>query len=515
DAWPVRRRGVEAGPARWRQAQPAPALAAAARAADLWLRQLGAQGGTPPPTPAAERLQRIDAEIMGGRLQEARRLLRSSSPGERADPRFLYREAKLEFRAGNVDASGRLFQKALDLAPPADMQTRIGALQGLGGVERARNNLEAAERRFRESLALLETLPPDRFNSRMIGLVYQGMGVIRAQRGDFDGAIGYLGQARVWIQRSGDVVLLGVAGHNLGKTEVLRGDYLQALREFDRAIGVFERFGVNDYLANTLSEKARLQLVLARPADAAASIGRAAALLPSLEGDGGGIAPDILAIKARIELARGRLDEAGATLAGLRASGLQETDPRVQELALRLRLARGDLDGAGRLAALGPPATGANDGLMLASVQAALRTGKLPLARAWLAGAAPAGDQDPRYHAIALELARALLARTEGDAAGALAHAQRAASQEGGGQAPEAEIQAGVLQALVLLDARRFEDATAIMGRLEKYVDSDYRVAWALLALYRALGDGPAAAAALAHVDALRADRDTGVEPVL
>ena len=129
--------------------------------------------------------------------------------------------------------------------------------------------------------------------------------------------------------------------------------------------------------------------------------------------------------------------------------------------------------------------------------------------------ATPAGDQDPRYHAIALELARALLARTEGDAAGALAHAQRAASQEGGGQAPEAEIQAGVLQALVLLDARRFEDATAIMGRLEKYVDSDYRVAWALLALYRALGDGPAAAAALAHVDALRADRDTGVEPVL
>jgi hypothetical protein len=152
---------------------------------------------------------------------------------------------------------------------------------------------------------------------------------------------------------------------------------------------------------------------------------------------------------------------------------------------------------------------------MLASVQAALRSGNLPLARAWLAGSAPAGEQDPRYHAIALSLGQALLARAEGDRPASLEHARRAATPEASGQAPEAEIQAGVLQALILLDARQSDAASAIMGRLEKYVDSDYRVAWALLALYRTLGDEPAAAAARARVDALRGDRDIGIEPLL
>jgi DNA-binding winged helix-turn-helix (wHTH) protein/tetratricopeptide (TPR) repeat protein len=517
NAWQVRLRIVDAGTERWLQANGDTALAATARATDLWLRQLGGEGGRePPPTPVAERLQRLDAEIMAGRLQEARRLLLGSSPGERADPRFLYREAKLEFRAGNLDASAGLFQQALDRASPADVQIRIGALQGLGTTERARNRIDAAEQRFRQSLALLEALPPDRFNSRMIGLDYQGLGVIRAQRGDLDGAIGYLGQARVWIQRSGDVVLLAASGHNLGKAEALHGDYLQALREFDRAIEVFERFAVNDYLANTLSEKARLQLLLARPADAAQTTARAEALLPGLEGDGGDVAIEILATKARIQLARGQLGDAARTLARLHMDGIREAaDPRLQELSMRLLLAQGDAAGAAKLAAGGPPPAGAGDGLMLASVQAALRSGNLPLARAWLSGSAPAGEQDPRYHAIALSLGQALLARAEGDRPASLEHARRAATLEASGQAPEAEIQAGVLQALILLDARQSDAASAIMGRLEKYVDSDYRVAWALLALYRTLGDEPAAAAARARVDALRGDRDIGIEPLL
>jgi len=151
--------------------------------------------------------------------------------------------------------------------------------------------------------------------------------------------------------------------------------------------------------------------------------------------------------------------------------------------------------------------------LMLAAVQVALRVGDLPLAKSWLSSDSSVGDQDARYHAVALELTRALIARTEGDGATALAHAERAAGVAG--VSPEAEIQTGVVQARVLLDARHYDAASAIMGRLEKYAESDYRVAWAMLTLYRALGDQRAAAAALERANALRGDRDIAVEPVL
>lgn len=510
--WLVRLRLFDAGAERWVEARGGTALAAAAEAADVWLRQLDGQAEAgPPPSPQAERLQRIDAETLAGRLQEARRLLRSSSPTERSDPRFLYREARIEFRASNLDGAADLFQRALDQAPDADVQTKVYALQGLGGVERYRNNLDAAELRFNQILALQQTLPPDRVNSRMAGLAYQGLGIIRAQRGDLDAAIKYLGQARVWTQRSGDFVTLAVIGHNLGKVEVLRGDYLQALREFDRSIGMFERFRVNDYLANTLYERAQLQLVLARPADAWESVRRAGALLPKLEDNV--VVIDTLATKARVQLALGRLRDAEDTLSRIGARGVVDTDPRVLEQWLRLRLARNQLAEARKLAASGPSSAGASDGTILASVQAALRGGDIPLAQSWLSRAV--GEREVRYHAVAQELARALIARTAGEGTAALQHAGRAVSLAGSGASPEAEIQIGVMQVLVLLDTRQYEAATAIVGSLEKYAETDYRVAWVMARFYRALGDQRAAASAVARANALRGERDLGVEPVL
>jgi DNA-binding winged helix-turn-helix (wHTH) protein/tetratricopeptide (TPR) repeat protein len=512
NGWRVRLHLFGAGTEQWVEARGNTALAAAAEAADAWLRQLGGQGEKgPPPSPMIERLHRLDAEILTGRLQEARRLVRSWSSAERSDPRLLYREAKLEFRAANLDESAILFQRALDQAQKADAETKVGALLGLGGVERNRGNLDAAELRFTQGLRLAESLPPDRVNSRMVGYAYQGRGIVHAQQGDLDASIKDLGQARVWIQRSGDLVALAVSGHNLGKTETLRGDYLQALQEFDRSIEIFERFRVNDYLANSLHEKAELQMALARPVDAWESAQRAAALAPKLEDDS--LAVPILASMARLQIAQGRMRDIGDTLAGIRSRGVQDDDPPLREVLLRLHLARGELVQARKLAGNGPSPTGVGDGLMLAAVQVALRIGDVPLAKSWLSGDSSVGEQDARYHAVALGLARALIARAEGDGVTALQHAEQAAGVVG--VSPEAEIQAGVVQARVLLDARQYDAASAIMGRLEKYAETDYRVAWAMLTLYRALGDQRAAAAALERANALRGDRDIAVEPVL
>ncbi|GAB3350778.1 winged helix-turn-helix domain-containing protein [Lysobacter tyrosinilyticus] len=512
NGWVVVLRLFEDGQEQRLQAQGNTALVAVAEAADVWLRRLGGQGETgKPPSPSAERLQRLDAEILAGRLQEATRLLRTSLPAERRDPRFLYREAKLEFRAGHVDAAATLFQQALDQAADADTPTKIGALQGLAGAERVRNNVDAAELRFTQALALLQSLPSDRINSRLTGLVYQGLGIIRIQRGDVDGGMKYLGQSRVWIQRSGDLVLLGAVGHNIGRAEILRGNYAQALSEFDRSIETFERFRVNDYLANSLGEKAELLLALARPADAWDTIRRAQPHLPKLEDTH--LAAEILATTARIQMAQGRMSDAGDTLARIRSLGVRDTDPALLESLLRLHLAQGEMVGARKLARNAPPAAGGDDRLMLVAVQTALRAGDLPAAKSWLSSDSSVGEQDARYHAVALELARALIARAEGNGASALQHAERAAGVTG--VSPDAEIQTGVMQAKVLLDARQYDAASAIMGRLEKYAETDYRVAWTMLTLYRALGDQRAAAAALERANALRGDRDLAVEPVL
>jgi DNA-binding winged helix-turn-helix (wHTH) protein/tetratricopeptide (TPR) repeat protein len=511
--WSVRMRVLEAGSERTILGSGDTALVAAADAADAWLRQAGEQGEAgPPPGPLAERLHRIDAEILAGHLTEARRLIRSSSRDERSDPRFLRREGKLEFRAANLDAAALRFQESLDRAPQADQETRLGALLGLASVERARNDLDAAEQHYTQALALLGTLSPDHVNSRMLGIAYQGRGIIRAQRGELDASAADMGQARVWLQRSGDLITLATVGHNLGKVEALRGDYVQALREFDRSIETFERFRIPDYLANSLHEKAEVQLVLARPAEARETIGRAAMLLPKLVDDS--LAADVLLTQAKVQVVLGRLHDADAALSAGRARGVADNDPRVLELRLRLHLARGEFPQARSLVADASAAKDTSGGLLLAAVQAALRARDLPLAKAWLAGAS-SRNKPAQEDAYAAALALALVDRAAGDPMAALGQAKKAAALLDKRESPDTEIQTGVLRAMVLLDTHEYAAASAIVGELEKYSETDYRVAWVMSRLYRDLGDAQAAASARGRVEALIGERGFAVEPVL
>lgn len=513
DDWFVSMRVLDARNDRSIVARGNSALAAAAAAADAWLRQLGEPGkAAPPPGPLVERLHRIDAEVLGGHLTEARRLVRSSSPEERADPRLLVREGKLEFRAANIDDAARRFQEALDRTPDADQETKIGALLGLASIERARNDLDGAEQRYTQVLALLGSLPADHVNSRMLGVAYQGRGIIRAQRGDLDGGARDMGQARVWMQRSGDLITLAVVGHNLGKVEALRGNYMQAVREFDRSIDTFERFRVSDYLANSLHEKAEVLLAMARPAEAHEAMGRAGGLLPKMEDDG--LAAEILLTGAKVDIALGRLRDADAALAGSRARGMPDADPRMLELRLRLHLARGESAQARALAADASAAEGAGDGLLLAGVQAALHDRDLPLARAWLARASQGAQAKPDS-LFAPTLAQAMIDRAAGRPASALAQAEKAAAYVEARDSPDNEIQAGLVRAMALLDTHQYAAASAIMGELEKYSETDYRVAWVMSRLYRALGDAGVVASASARAKTLAGERDVAVEPVL
>ena len=512
NAWSIRMQVSAAGSERMIEARGDTALAAAAEAADAWLRQMGehAMAG-PPPGPLAERLHRIDAEILAGHLTEARRLVRSSSPSERADARFLLREGKLEFRTANFELAAQRFGQALARAPKADQETTAGALLGLGSVGRATGDLDAADKRYSQALALLASMPDVRVNARMLGIAYQGRGIVRSERGDLDAGVEDMGQARVWLQRSGDLITLAVVGHNLGNAEALRGDYVQALREFDRSIDAFERFGVDDYLANSLHAKAEVLLALARPAEARAAMDRTDALLPKLED--GGLVAEVLATRAKVLVATGRLRDATGALADSRARGMPDSDPRMLEVRLRLALARGDATQAHALAANPAGVDDVPGGLLLAAVQAALRGRDPALARAWLARAPRAAKANPES-AFASVLAQAMIDRAAGRSAEALAGAGKAAGAMERGS-PDSEIKAGLLRAMVLLDTHQVAAASAILGQLEKYSEADYRVAWVMSRLYRVLGDAQALASAEARARALGGERDFAVEPVL
>jgi tetratricopeptide (TPR) repeat protein len=489
-------------------------LAAAAAVSDSWLRRLGRSGanGEAMPSPLTERVQQVDAEILAGKLAVARRLIDGAPPAERDDPRLRVRAGQLEYRAGRIEEAAVIFQQVLDRQPAVADEVRAKALMGQGAVEIRRGNFPAAEARYTQALTVLEAGSGSADEPAAIGNAYNGRGVARVQQGKMEAAVQDMGLARIAMQRSGSLIEAATVGSNLGQIETSRGHYAQALQEFDKAIAVFERFDVHDYLAVTLMSKAATQLKLVQPADAATSIRRAEALVKSLEDPE--LATRIDMLRIRILLANGRLREAERSIAARRALG-PEHRQELQELTLRLQLARNARAEAGALARRRPDAGAAVPGsLALVAVQAALGNHDTDSARYWLSRA-PGSAAGLRQSAPEWDAARALLAGSEPREGNALQIARRAMAQAERTGSPDERVQTGLVQARLLLDKGQREAAAAVLGDLDAFAATDYRVAWATLALYRALGDPAMTAIALVRVQALRGERDIAVEPVL
>ena len=114
-----------------------------------------------------------------------------------------------------------------------------------------------------------------------------------------------------------------------------------------------------------------------------------------------------------------------------------------------------------------------------------------------------------------VQLARAMLARagTQPDTAINLAREANRMSVNGG--IPDSRIQAGVLLARLLLEQGRTDQASAVLGDLDAFAATDYRVAWTSLALYGAPDDPAMIAPAQQRAEKLRGERTLSVRPVL
>ena len=326
-----------------------------------------------------------------------------------------------------------------------------------------------------------------------------------------DDAVRNMSLARVTMQRAGNLIEAASVGTNLGMIEQQRRHYPQSLQEFDSAIAVFERFDVNDYMAATLMAKAVAQLEMVQPDAAASSIARANALMDSVQ-------DRLLSVRiafaaANVALARGRLDEVARGIAKLRSLDVPEDDMAFREVQLRLRLARGAKDQAAALAktpvAQGVPVPGT---LALACAQALLASNDIASAARWLSYR----DRiDVAQRGLEWDIAEGLLAQAGLETHKAMVIANSAIARIEQAGSPDERVQAGVLKARLLRMQGQPEAAAPVLADLDAFANTDYRVAWEMLALYRELHDEAMANGATVRVQALRGERDIAVEPAL
>lgn len=510
--WRVRLSIFDGGRERLVEAHGENALIATSSAVGSWLRRVNPDGASNLIGPSAfdQRLQQVDAELMAGQLDAARRLVGSATTDERAEPELRVREGQIEFRSGRLDEAAALFARTLADATQLSPQVRAKALMGQGAIEIRRGQPALAQAHYTKALDVLAH--SGRTDDPILsGQAYNGLGVALVQQGHVDDAVRNMSLARVTMQRAGNLIEAASVGTNLGMIEQQRRHYPQSLQEFDRAIAVFERFDVNDYMAATLMAKAVAQLEMVQPDAAASSIARANALMDSVQ-------DRLLSVRiafaaANVALARGRLDEVARGIAKLRSLDVPEDDMAFREVQLRLRLARGAKDQAAALAtapvAQGVPVPGT---LALACAQALLASNDIASAARWLSYR----DRiDVAQRGLEWDIAEGLLAQAGLEPHKAMVIANSAIARIEQAGSPDERVQAGVLKARLLRMQGQPEAAAPVLADLDAFANTDYRVAWEMLALYRALHDDAMANGAMVRVQALRGERDIAVEPAL
>ncbi|HZX76167.1 winged helix-turn-helix domain-containing protein [Lysobacter sp.] len=508
--WRVRLQMFDGRRARTIDARGETALVAASAAADSWLRRMGRvppdEGGS---RPLAERVQQIDAELSAGQLPAVRRLIAQASPEQRAEPLLRVREAQLEYRAGRMDQAARVFEAVLGARTP-DEDVRALALMGSGAVEIRRRQFARAEAYYSDALALLTRTDRVVTDPNLLGQAYNGRGVSRVEQGRIDDAVRDMARARVAMQQAGNLIEAAMVGTNLGIVETRRGHHSQAIMEFERAMEVFRRFEVDDYLAATLSAMAATQLTMAQPLQALQTARRADELARSVED--GTLDQRIAAVLTRAQLDAGRLRDANSGLVRLRRLGVPDDAPRMRRLAMRLALSEGRLAEADALARrLPPPEEPIDVETGLTAVQAALSRNDFGTAQAWMSRMEGATGIDAHLLTAA---AQALMVRAQGDRADTSAFVDRAWRDATRADSPETRVRVGVALACLLLD-KRPEAAVAVLGDLDAFVETDYRVAWAMWRLHRALGDRTTADRLERQAVALKGERDLTRVPVL
>ncbi|HUD42434.1 MAG TPA: winged helix-turn-helix domain-containing protein [Dokdonella sp.] len=516
DGWTVRLTLEDTGgPALDVQAEATEAAAAGREAADRLLGRLGKAAATgAAELSASEILQRAEAALLTDDLDQARRLLESAPPDLRDAPALRLRLAQIDFRAGRLaEATQRLLPLLAQTPAEVDPVLRARILIAIGAVAVRQDEPGRALTAYDEAVRLLEV----RREAAALGQAYTGRAAALAESQRLDEASADFSRARIALELSGDTLALARVEANEGVLDNLRNRHAEALPILERSARRFEQFGALNELSSVLSNQIDALLALLRPAEALAVSDRAWSLLGRLENP---LARRSMRLqRARTLTAIGRLTEARALLDGI----LRDPDLH-QEASMpgRTLLAAAVLDAAEDR----PAAAGAS--ARRAATDEAPVTYDRERAQAWLIWTRALRAERRSADAAAQTDAFAEWAARSGNPAvlalARLAQAERNADQAG----DEGRTRAAFDQVLVdadrlgvpmlvaeavtaygdyLIGHRDLERASAVVGQVARWADSDYGCAVLLVRLYHALGQHDAWQGALARARSLSGER--------
>jgi DNA-binding winged helix-turn-helix (wHTH) protein/tetratricopeptide (TPR) repeat protein len=491
------------------------------QAADLALGQFFSQIGraaepaaTPRPT-LVELQQRIDAAFLDGDLQEAAGVIEGAPLELQRDPTIAVRSAEVDERAGRTDLAEADFRRIADAAVDIPVSIRSRAQYGLCAIDYRRYKLESAAGHCTDALKAVD----GEDDPMLLGRIHMLRAVIAGERGDDEAAMAGFGLARLQWQRAGNLPGEASVDGNIGMAETRRSRFAEAVAAFDRAIAVFERFGVTDHLADALAAKADAQRQMLDIDGALASSAQAWQLTARIEN-----AMTVRAVgysRALALLAGGRFDEAAHVVERFDAAALS-APPEFAVLRRRLLAEQGHWAEAIEKAdaivdAVLAPSDPTSDASLSEAVEvladAALHAGDAALASHLLSRLrdAPASPYDPD-RAFVASLVQARLSVAAGDEASADVQFAAAVDTAVRDNRPDLIATAASDYVLFLLRRQRSEDATRVAGHLSLYAGKDYRAARAMTALYERLGDRRSADIARAQTVRLAGQRvaDTG-----
>lgn len=518
--WRVSLHGVHGrDPAPHAEAESQDLMDAARAAADRFALQLGR---TPPPRndllgprerALAGVLAQSEAALLADQLAASRALLESLDDDQRALPEVRYRLARLDFRAGKLDAAETAYQALLNETTSDEPQFRARLFNALGNIALRRDDYVLSASRSDAAIGALGDAQP----SLELGRAYTGRAIARSSASQFDAALPDFARARAVLESVGDRLGLARVDANLGILDARRDRYAEALPVLDRAAEGLASFHdlTSEVFVRVAAAGSRLALL--QPAAALADERRLAELVerepnPQWKRYANLVRSEVLAANGRLADAQRVFDDA---LADAQAGKDDTMLASMRVVAARRALAAGRYDEAARVAsaviaspwnAESPREYGS---LWLTLVRA--QAGALDAGAA--ARTAHDADAWARKHDTPAARVYAGLVAAESSAVAQENHSARAAFEDALAQAEAARVPDDVLTVSIayanwLIATGDLARATTVAARTAGWADTSYDAALLQVRLYAALDQRTPWHSAVARAGRLAGERE-------
>jgi DNA-binding winged helix-turn-helix (wHTH) protein/tetratricopeptide (TPR) repeat protein len=309
-------------------------LAGARLLAALKARPLPELARYDPDFAASQLLQRVEAELLAGRIEAAEARMEEAPPELLQRPELRLQAAAIEYRAGRLESAAAGYRQLLDL-PSAEAagSLRARSLLGLGSVARTRGRFADAVPHYEAAIALLdETADP-----QSAGVAHASLGISLSGLGRYDEATAELARARVLLGSIGDAQGLALVDSARAAVLADRGRLSEAASLLHDTIARYAQLGM---VAEVHNQQLALAEVHRELLDHAAALETAEEAWQWFAGQPSSrLYPIAAATRIGALLDVGKIQEARQLAAGLSIAVLSEgyqTD--------RLRLALADLE---------------------------------------------------------------------------------------------------------------------------------------------------------------------------